>query len=455
MPVDVTENFIHIRVLDPGQFTTCRTTDFDGKLPTGIRAKYCQRKNGSWDIQAYLFDRKHWEEGKAKSWVDSHKPKQAKISFDAIGEPHELQGKLFLKIPIMPDGQSLNEWGVTPEARARCASTVLGKKLLGPATPNIPGDPTVCRTCGPDKPHSQPPEGWAEYGHFIDFENNGRTYGIAEITAPDDEVRQAIRERRLSAVSPSVFPKAGFYDDKGLVVTDYVFDHVLFVDHPAFRDLSLDDGLMADSPDLTSASWHSALQAAFVPSFAQKARQDVGIQSPEKGMQNTRDKKPSSQGERIMGNENTGCTNCEESKKTITGLQTTIHELQGKLVTTESSLTALTKWKDETVMQARLTKSNRIADLEIQIGTLQAKDKDARVKALVAIDDSALNPLLSNLEAVGAAQAAIQPSGPKAKFDGNAPMQGAAGALSFVESRRATMFGYTRDKDGKIVGGAA
>jgi len=538
MPVDVTENFIHIRVLDPAQFQTCRTTDFDGKLPTGIRAKYCQRKNGSWDIQAYLFDRKHWEEGKAKTWVESHKPKQARMSYEAIGEPFELQGKLFLKIPIMPDGQSLNEWGVTPEARARCASTVLGKKLLGPPTPNIPGDPTVCRTCGPDKPHAQPPEGWGEYGHFVDFTNNGKTYGIAEITAPDEEVRQAIRERRLSAVSPSVFPKAGFYDDKGLIVTDYVFDHVLFVDHPAFHDLSLDEGLMADSPDLTSASWHSALQAAFVPSSAKKARQDVGAQSPT-GMQSTRDKTSDSPGGGIVENSTPlqgaqawdtkdapdkffaliladgtrklplasvekkdfdvaivhaamarwnqtdgrtpaskakichvakqlgvdtstgfcaeqggkmsteqGCKDCEQSKKTIT-------ELQGKLVTTEAGLTALMKWKDETVMQARLTKANRIADLEIQIGTLQAKDRDARVKVLVGIDDAALGPLLTNLESVGAAQAAIRPPGPKAKFDFNAPVQGAADAPSFIETRRAAMFGYTRDKTGKIVGGAA
>jgi hypothetical protein len=542
MPVATTENFIHVIVEDPAHFKTCRTTDFNGKLPAGVQCHYCQRKSGSWDIQSYLFDRKNWDEEKAKAWVDAHKQKQARMSFDAVSEPYELQGKLFLKIPIMPDGPSLNEWGVTPEARARCASTVLGKKLLGPPTSSIPGDPTVCRTCGPDKPHAQPEEGWAEYGHFVDFTNNGKTYGIAEITAPDEEVRQAIRERRLSAVSPSVFPKAGFYDDKGLIVTDYVFDHVLFVDHPAFHDLSLDEGLMADSPDLTSASWHSALQAAFVPSSAQKARQDVGAQSPT-SMQSTRDKISDSPGGGIVENQTPlqaadawdtqdapdkyfayvpsdgnpsdrklplaskqkkaldeaivknamarfsqtdlpasvkahakgkicsaakslgidspfcseqggimsveqGCKDCEQSKKTIT-------ELQGKLVTTEAGLTALMKWKDEQVMQARLTKANRIADLEIQIGTLQAKDRDARVKLLVGIDDAALGPLLTNLESVGAAQAAIQPPGPKAKFDGNAPMQGAAGALSFVESRRMTMFGYTRDKTGKIVGGAA
>ena len=38
-----TEDKIHVPVIEEqGQFETCRTTDFDGKLPSGIQAVYCK-----------------------------------------------------------------------------------------------------------------------------------------------------------------------------------------------------------------------------------------------------------------------------------------------------------------------------------------------------------------------------------------------------------------------------
>jgi hypothetical protein len=452
LPTAATENFIHVIVEDPGHFKTRRTTDFDGKLPAGVSCHYCQRKSGAWDIQSYLFDRGKWTEEKAKAWVGSHKHKQARMIYQTDSEPFELQGKLFLKIPIMPDGQNLHDWGVTPEARARCAQTVLGKPLLGPPTPTIPGNPNVCRTCGPNALHAQPEEGWAEYGRFVDYENNGKTYGIAEITVPDEEVRQAIRERRLNAVSPSVLPKAGFYDDRGLIVTDYNFDHVLFVDRGAFPDLSLaQGGEIAEGRDLDSASWHSALQASFVPSSAPEAKQHVAGYS-KSGNPTEKKTKPNSQGERKLGTENTGCTNCEESKKLLDQSLGKIGELQGKLVAAEGSIAAFQKWKDDFVMQGRLEKANRIADLEIKIGTLQAAGKAERVKVLTGIDDVALSSLQASLESVSVVQASLPTPGPKAKFDLTQPIQ-AAGGMNLVEARRMQMFGYSRDKDGKIAGG--
>ena len=57
MPVASTEDFIHVIVEDPGHFKTCRTTNFDGKLPEGVSCHYCQRKSGAWDIQSYLFNK--------------------------------------------------------------------------------------------------------------------------------------------------------------------------------------------------------------------------------------------------------------------------------------------------------------------------------------------------------------------------------------------------------------
>jgi len=73
-PIDETEDFIHIRVKDPGQFKTCRTTDFSGKLPKGVRAKYCQYKDkDEWAVQAWIFTKADgWTVEKAKAWVKDH-----------------------------------------------------------------------------------------------------------------------------------------------------------------------------------------------------------------------------------------------------------------------------------------------------------------------------------------------------------------------------------------------
>jgi hypothetical protein len=582
MPEDVTENFIHERVLDPAGFVTCRTTDFGGKLPAGVRAKYCQRKAGGWEIQAYLFDRKNWTPEKAREWTSSHKPKQASIKFDTIAEPFVVQGRLFLKVPVMPGGQSLNKWGVTPEARARCASTLLGKLLLGPATDSIPGNPGLCKTCQIDMPHCQPDEGWGEYGRFVDFENNGRTYGIAEITAPDEEVRQAIRDRKIIAVSPSVIPKAGYYDDEGaLVVTDYRFDHVLITDRPAFRDLTIDQAMIADAERASEASWRSALQAAFIPSdrwppdhegyvdpehveqptphvgepnlamrsvaspglpngSGPKPRQDVARYSDNR--QPDREKRrDSSKGDGIVGKEDetseieqgdklsseergrlshsdfayvdtdgkghlpihdeahvrnamarwnqtqfhsseakaaarrkicaaarhygdlakgdfcaeqggslsseNGCNDCLESKERIQSLEAEVKTLQ-------ASLAAMTKWKDDVAVQASTKAAQECADLEIEIGTLQAEKREDRVKELTALGANMLGALGANLKTVASAMAQIPTSGPKTKFEGaGVSVQAAtkAGINSYVESRRMEMFGYTRDATGKRV----
>ena len=454
MPVASTEDFIHVIVEDPGHFKTCRTTNFDGKLPEGVSCHYCQRKSGAWDIQSYLFSKKNWDEAKAKAWVDSHKHKQARMIYATDSEPFELQGKLFLKVPVMPDGQNVHDWKVTPEARARCALTLLGKPLLGPPTSTIRGNPNACRTCGPSALHAQPPEGWAEYGHFVDVENNGKTYGIAEITAPSEDVKQAIRERRLNHVSPSVLPKASYYDSSGvLVVTDYSFDHALFVDKGAFPGLDLTHGgEIAEGIDLDSALWKSALQASFdVPSSAPKARQDVGGHSTS-GSPPEKERKANSQGERNMADENTGCKNCEANQAKLEASLKTIDELKGNVTALQGSVTALLKRLDDEALQARARKANAVADMEIKIGTLQEAGKADRIKILAGLDDVALSSLQAGLESVSAFRASIPAPGPKAKFDLNAPLQ-AAGGLSYVESRRMALFGYTRDATGKISSG--
>ena len=72
MPVDVTADYIHIRVHDSGEFAsnTLRTIT----LGKGIKAVVGKlTPTGSMVIQSYLFDKSSWDVGKAKAWISSHK----------------------------------------------------------------------------------------------------------------------------------------------------------------------------------------------------------------------------------------------------------------------------------------------------------------------------------------------------------------------------------------------
>ena len=70
-----TEEKIHIPIIaGADQFETCRTTDFDGKLPEGVKAVYCKHKDSDeWVIQKYIFDKPTWTMEKAQAWVKEHK----------------------------------------------------------------------------------------------------------------------------------------------------------------------------------------------------------------------------------------------------------------------------------------------------------------------------------------------------------------------------------------------
>lgn len=69
MPVDVTENFIHIRVMHPSLFSRYITKN----LGKGIKARIgFPKKGGGSKVQSYLFDRKMWTMMKARAWMREH-----------------------------------------------------------------------------------------------------------------------------------------------------------------------------------------------------------------------------------------------------------------------------------------------------------------------------------------------------------------------------------------------
>jgi hypothetical protein len=73
-PWEDTEDYIRSGHGDASLASTCRTTDFDGKLPQGMKAIYCKNKNtGDWYIQSYLFPKSEgWTMTKAKTWFNAH-----------------------------------------------------------------------------------------------------------------------------------------------------------------------------------------------------------------------------------------------------------------------------------------------------------------------------------------------------------------------------------------------
>jgi HK97 family phage prohead protease len=75
-PVDVTENYIRIRVKNPDLFAegSFRTIDISKK--DGIKAVIGKLKSdpeGSTVVQVYLFDKEKWTVDEAKKWVETHK----------------------------------------------------------------------------------------------------------------------------------------------------------------------------------------------------------------------------------------------------------------------------------------------------------------------------------------------------------------------------------------------
>jgi len=73
-PWEQTEEYIRSGHGSVEMAETCRTTDFNGKLPQGMKAIYCKKKGSDeWYIQSYLFPLKEgWTMDKAKTWFNSH-----------------------------------------------------------------------------------------------------------------------------------------------------------------------------------------------------------------------------------------------------------------------------------------------------------------------------------------------------------------------------------------------
>ncbi len=91
---------------------TCRTTDFNGRLPKGIQAVYCKSKtSGDWYVQSYLFPKKEgWTMEKAKTWFNAHNDANV-LAVDAA-KPQDPQPPA--KAPDPAGGQPPKDPGKAP-----------------------------------------------------------------------------------------------------------------------------------------------------------------------------------------------------------------------------------------------------------------------------------------------------------------------------------------------------
>jgi hypothetical protein len=68
MPVDVTANYVRVRVASPSKFIRMRVKT----LGKGIRAIIGFKKGGGSQIQSFLFPRSRYTLAQAKAWIKSH-----------------------------------------------------------------------------------------------------------------------------------------------------------------------------------------------------------------------------------------------------------------------------------------------------------------------------------------------------------------------------------------------
>lgn len=214
-----------------------------------IKAQY-RKKNPSWT-------EKHLDEvaGAVCGQMEKQTRQGLHVAYQAKFEPFTDGKRHFVKIFNVDDSWNRNDWAVTPQARERSLPSFFNQPLLGPA--HLSNEHVV--DANPRHPHYGT---WAKIGHPVDVQNNGGTYGIYEITVP--EAWRMIEAKELSAVSPSVHILNEVEQPDGKKrITDYAWDHTLFIDTPAYHPgIGVVDTCVASDPSL--CDFAQAAQAAYL-----------------------------------------------------------------------------------------------------------------------------------------------------------------------------------------------
>lgn len=85
MPVEIGDDFVHVRVADPSLFVkeTFRTITIDAGQ--GIKATIAKRPgSNSMEKQSFMFKKDKWTIEEAKAWIAKHKSGAAGVAMAAI-----------------------------------------------------------------------------------------------------------------------------------------------------------------------------------------------------------------------------------------------------------------------------------------------------------------------------------------------------------------------------------
>lgn len=223
--IEPPDNFVRFR----------RENNFQG---SGYAVVWGITDKGKAVMQAIRYPTGKWTEAKARSHCQEkggsfHAASQGAQRLENLAVAYAARfepiigddGKIFVKIRAIDTSSCKNKWRVTPEAMRKGANTILEAKLLGPPPKGEEGDVWV----------ETPPchRGfWKDIGKFISYEQNGATFGLSEVTQP--YAAEKIRSKEWLATSPKILVNAERKENGEIVVTDYRFDHILFVDQGAF-----------------------------------------------------------------------------------------------------------------------------------------------------------------------------------------------------------------------------
>ena len=208
------------------------------------------RRDGSSAIQAIRYPTGKWTEVKARNHCQDkggefHAASQAAQAVEGLAVTYAARfdqivdgARTFIKIHAIDLTRCKNKWRVTKEAMQKAARSILDAKLIGPPPPGEQGNVVV------ESPACHRGV-WKDVGRFLSYSQNGVTFGLGEVTEP--YAAENIRSGKWRATSPKILINAQRHENGEIVVSDYKFDHILFVDNPGFTNAGVVQ--VCDSPE--------------------------------------------------------------------------------------------------------------------------------------------------------------------------------------------------------------
>lgn len=344
------------------------------------------------------------------------------------------------EIDVIEHGVNLNQWGVTDESRRRAAESLKHALLLGPSDEDHPG--TIF-----GGPPGAPHEGmwYPIQGKFMETYSNGVTGGKAQIQDPYAE--EKIKNGEWVAVSPSVHGLA-HYDQQGNVIfDDFQFQHVLFLPKdipPAYQNVGV-KGLEKQG------SFEAALQAALQPFTvtALGAKTDAEMKALGLHPEKKSNKEEIEMSQPINISPDPKDLKIQEQDKQIKEMQAKLEENKSatqKLAELEAKTKALETFQGAVSKREHSTLVSTVLETEKQAGLL-ADDKatEDEKKRLDTYGDETLRVLQATHSRTAALLKTLPPAKKPEEFEETQQ------ATDLNEKVRKHLFGYTRDKDFKVV----